>query len=788
MSRALPPTSQESQRGVFIVFGAIVMAAIVATIALALDMYFIANAKLQQNNTAEYVALAVLRTYVEPPQNGAYNGYPSDEVSRYNFAIDRGSLLGSAQLLGADAGQISFGDLRVYNSKYDGTGGCEPGSIRQSEWCGFQPASDRGSVVFGYVDKSLLQNSQAGFYPIPPGGADYANAVKVTLKLTHSSSPIILPMAKLLLGEQKVQFNSTACALFDSPGNYQLLSPELCGAPGSAPNPTPTTAATITPLGIPAPTPTPVYTATPVFTATPIPTPTLTPVEPTPTTMATATATIVAMACEGYDVTITGKWNFGDPSMSIPEYADFYHYHLQAGDPNIPVGNTDPYPLLPCMESIINSMEATCGAGTGLGTLVTGNDRRSPYGQSKCYHQEIMFHLGQGRWYESQVSSLTEVYINQHIRIDGSCGAISNPTQPACQTILTVIGSGNDLPIGTPTPLPTATPSPEPAGCVGYNMGVSSFMSYGQPATSALMYIWYQDGSPPSCLLNTLYDIAEGCGITLPAGRQHDCYVSAFPTTNNCNVYSWDQVSAECLRDGLLNTYGQTATYDSATGSASFQIDLNCQVVPTNSIPGRMCSGIIVSGSSWAAPDLSPTPTPTPTSTPTESPTPIATATPTQPPTCLVPDSMCTSGTVVSDGQIVRTCRGRYLAARTSGAGYYWGGGGLTWAEAGEYIMLWYVWGDFYRCQNGTLVYQYTQENDPNITFVPPPSNYIPSNCTFNTGGNGMVLHGQWVESYFGNGICDPFNGRGWCVDGVMAWGLGSGPFPCLTPTPTPTP
>jgi hypothetical protein len=192
-----------TEHGAFIVFGALAMSALLAITALGLDLYFIAVARFQQSATSESIALGTIKTFMEHPDGSQI----AEGSARYDFAIQRGEILGFRNLLGGSDQQVYPGDL-VTNP------------------------SEIGSVTFGWVDPDLYNNnSQVTFVEVAPQDAATANTVRVNLRLRdHNVSPFILPLGKILAGEGAVSFQSTTCAFFAEPGTYKLLSPEICGS------------------------------------------------------------------------------------------------------------------------------------------------------------------------------------------------------------------------------------------------------------------------------------------------------------------------------------------------------------------------------------------------------------------------------------------------------------------------------------------------------------------------------------------------------------------------------
>jgi hypothetical protein len=225
--------------------GALWMGMFVALIALALDTFMIGTAKMHQSSTVEYIALGTLRTFKEPPADGSYTG--SNEVDRYNFAINRGALAGAANLPGSSAAQVQSSQIQVMpvdmaddedcgqgapgppggglgtcgeNFNDEGGGAC--GGI--DRWCGFESSSPIGSVIFG-VYTPASGATAASFVPAAAGAsAGGINAVKVRLQLQDPSiSKFVLPFGKVLLGDGAVKFQSTAIAIIDAPGQYRLV-------------------------------------------------------------------------------------------------------------------------------------------------------------------------------------------------------------------------------------------------------------------------------------------------------------------------------------------------------------------------------------------------------------------------------------------------------------------------------------------------------------------------------------------------------------------------------------
>jgi hypothetical protein len=229
--------------------GALWMGMFVALIALALDTFMIGTAKMHQSSTVEYIALGTLRTLKEPPADGSYIG--SNEVDRYNFAINRGALAGAANLPGSSAAQVMSSEIQVRlasgqdDSDEDcGQGGGGPpgggpglGSCSENfndegggacggidQWCGFESSSPIGSVIFG-VYTPASGATAATFVPAAAGASvGGINAVKVRLQLQDPNiSKFVLPFGKVLLGDGAVKFQSTAIAIIDAPGKYRLV-------------------------------------------------------------------------------------------------------------------------------------------------------------------------------------------------------------------------------------------------------------------------------------------------------------------------------------------------------------------------------------------------------------------------------------------------------------------------------------------------------------------------------------------------------------------------------------
>jgi hypothetical protein len=192
--------------------------------ALALDTFMLATAKLQQGNTVDYLALSALHALKDPPVGAVPPSGSQQDVSTYNFVIDRAAVVAAASLLGSGAAQASASQLRVrISSGSDDEGeGCGFGSDDsvKDKWCGFEGLSDVGAVIFGQYDPV---NSK--FIPAALGAVATVNAVRVRLQLQNpSESPLLLPMMRLILSSGHLMFESSAIAYRDGTGRYMLVS------------------------------------------------------------------------------------------------------------------------------------------------------------------------------------------------------------------------------------------------------------------------------------------------------------------------------------------------------------------------------------------------------------------------------------------------------------------------------------------------------------------------------------------------------------------------------------
>ena len=547
----LPAGTHTSQRGTIILMAALILTAILSVTALALDTYFISIAKLQQSATSEYIALATLRTFFEPPLNGGYNGNQSDEVSRYNFAIERGALLGATRLLGASGIQLSPSDLRISaGSNKDNSNDCQPGSSHRNSWCGFLPASDRGSVIFG----SFNPNSSSGFVPAPPGSANSANAVKINLQLAPSSSPIILPLGKLLLGEGQVRFNSTACAYFDSPGSYHLIPAELCNAGGAAPGPTPIATPTST---LPTPSPTPIYTPTP----TALPTETIIP-SATPTPDGSVTPTSTPLPTSRFKV---GLYNFGDnPGFVLTGAFITGDYHSMAG---IYSGY---YPPASCAAQIVYNALTNCGGDPDFPNV-------SSQTSAECLRDQVAGTIGLPTG--TATSQAVELVIDVNCQPTGDSpvgGEIPVIEVHALLAAPTPAGTATGTPLPTPTPSPTptstVTPTSTPSGPFytvyfqewgpGDNTHGAPENGFGPPPEAPEGY--YSAGPP--CLAGIIQSAISSCG-----SYSLDVHYYALTT----------QAQAECYTNSLASSFGISPIKIPGVCDSFCQyvIDQNCQLV-----------------------------------------------------------------------------------------------------------------------------------------------------------------------------------------------------------------
>lgn len=249
MSQTLKSRHKTHQRedGVVIVMGAIWLTSFLVIMAVAIDTVLIVSAVLKVDNAAGYVALATLRTFKDPPINGTYGG--SSELDRYNFAVSRGELAGKSSLLMVAPDVVISGDLNIryayglddydeascncgyqacpnvpYNPCGGGTG--VPGSGHPNDWCGFEPTTQVGDLIFGHW-KEASAGSPGTFTPANVGQApNTINAVTVTLRLRDAStSSTLLPFWKMLMGEAKMSLHSTAIAYRnDTSLRYSLVN------------------------------------------------------------------------------------------------------------------------------------------------------------------------------------------------------------------------------------------------------------------------------------------------------------------------------------------------------------------------------------------------------------------------------------------------------------------------------------------------------------------------------------------------------------------------------------
>jgi hypothetical protein len=243
------------ERGVFIVIGALWISVFLMLTALAIDTFMLATAKLQQGNTVDYLALSALHALKDPPAGAVPPSGQGYDTVTYNFVIDKAAVVAAASLLGSGGAQASASDLRIRissgrddegegcgtdddyggsgptgggsggpdggNSNCSGvenTGNCKSGG--KDRWCGFEGVSDVGSVIFGQYDPA-----SGSFTPAPFGSVGSVNAVRVRLQLQDpSSSPLVLPMMKLVLASGHIMFESKATAYRDGSGRYMLVN------------------------------------------------------------------------------------------------------------------------------------------------------------------------------------------------------------------------------------------------------------------------------------------------------------------------------------------------------------------------------------------------------------------------------------------------------------------------------------------------------------------------------------------------------------------------------------
>ncbi len=218
------PNRPDGERGVFIVIGALWISVFLMLTALALDTFMLATAKVQQGNTVDYLALSALHALKDPPVGAVPPSGSQQDVSTYNFVIDRAAVVAAASLLGSGAAQASASQLRVrISSGSDDEGeGCGFGSDDsvKDKWCGFEGVSDVGAVIFGQYDPV-----NGNFVPAALGAVTTVNAVRVRLQLQDpSESPLLLPMMRLILSSGHLMFESSAIAYRDGTGRYMLVS------------------------------------------------------------------------------------------------------------------------------------------------------------------------------------------------------------------------------------------------------------------------------------------------------------------------------------------------------------------------------------------------------------------------------------------------------------------------------------------------------------------------------------------------------------------------------------
>lgn len=248
------------ERGVFIVIAALWISVFLMLTALAIDTFMLATAKLQQGNTVDYLALSALHALKDPPSGAVPPSSQGHDVDTYNYVIGKAAVVAAASLMGSTTAQASASDLEIRVSTGDdddgegcgtdddaggsgptgpsgpsGGGGPDGGNSNCSglentrdcgskgskdKWCGFESVTDIGSVIFGQYDPAT-----SSFTPASVGSVGSVNAVKVRLQLQDpSSSPMVLPMMKLILAGGHVMFESKATAYRDSTGRYMLVS------------------------------------------------------------------------------------------------------------------------------------------------------------------------------------------------------------------------------------------------------------------------------------------------------------------------------------------------------------------------------------------------------------------------------------------------------------------------------------------------------------------------------------------------------------------------------------
>jgi hypothetical protein len=206
--------------------------------ALAIDVFLIGTALLQQRNAADYLALGIVKIYLDPPPGVSCdipgcNSQTDPCISqKYTCAINKAILATNVTMVGKQGPQFYDGDLDIYYNSGDpscvkrglgqqGERECfNDGHGKEDDdgalvWHGFDPVNvNKGEVVFGHIDVPVTANSH--FVPVDDVNSGTVNAVFVKLRLQNTAaSPMILPFMSLLAPPEMLQFSSSVIAYRD---------------------------------------------------------------------------------------------------------------------------------------------------------------------------------------------------------------------------------------------------------------------------------------------------------------------------------------------------------------------------------------------------------------------------------------------------------------------------------------------------------------------------------------------------------------------------------------------
>jgi hypothetical protein len=241
------------QEGAVIVMFAVYTVALVGGIALAVNVYLIGNALIQQRTAVEYVAMSTLKIAKDPTVPFAVSCTQSD-LALINCILERAEVAGRVAV---GFSQSSFylppGALRMVDRGSDtlSGGGCgSPTGEGAGE--GLQPGADvfddemddsdfcwpsykvRDEAFAELVMGTYTDDSGSGhgsFYAARPGAvvAGNLNAIKLRFHLDQASDmKMLAPLISVFGDSIKLKFSSAAIAYVTPGGNIQLaIDPNL---------------------------------------------------------------------------------------------------------------------------------------------------------------------------------------------------------------------------------------------------------------------------------------------------------------------------------------------------------------------------------------------------------------------------------------------------------------------------------------------------------------------------------------------------------------------------------